>query len=301
MFKKMLVATDGSALATQGLEVAATLARALQGEIDVLTVTEESVADAFEELEQIKARHAANVLQKARERASELGVQCRVQHLPRREVASGLTDFAREHGNDLIVIASHGAGGFERLLMGSRAKRLLTVAGIPVLVVRGPGGIAPKPSRYDHLLVAFDGSDHARGALDMAVGLAHALGSRLTIVAVSEPEAMELPAVNPSEGTLEAMGASEEAIAARAAQKAAAAKRMLAHAKAVATQAGVDCDTKYVSSAYAAEGIVDAVAAVGADMIVMGTHGRRGLSRVALGSVAQEVLTLAPVPVLVAK
>jgi nucleotide-binding universal stress UspA family protein len=148
---------------------------------------------------------------------------------------------------------------------------------------------------YAHILVATDGSELAGRALDHALGLAKDLGSKVTIVTVTEPAALVGGGYGAVAGTAfdpipELIEAQEEA-----------AKGVLAKAVDVAKAAGIDAKTAYVSDSFPAEGIISTAGSVGADLIVMGSHGRRGFGRLLLGSQTSNVLAHTKVPVLVTR
>ncbi len=148
---------------------------------------------------------------------------------------------------------------------------------------------------YAHILVAADGSELAGRALDHAVGLAKSLGSQVTIVTVTEPAALVGGGYAAVAGTAfdpipELMEAQEEV-----------AKSLLAKAVETAKAAGIDAKTVYVNDSFPAEGIIATANSVGADLIVMGSHGRRGLGRLLLGSQTSNVLAHTTVPVLVTR
>jgi nucleotide-binding universal stress UspA family protein len=79
------------------------------------------------------------------------------------------------------------------------------------------------------------------------------------------------------------------------------ASRVLGEASDLAAKAGVPCTTLHVPNQYPAEGIVEQANARGCDLIVMASHGRRGLARLMLGSQATRVLSYSTVPVLICK
>ena len=86
-------------------------------------------------------------------------------------------------------------------------------------------------------------------------------------------------------------------------EKAAAAnaQKILAQVTETAVRIGVACETRHVKDQFAAEGIVDETKSVGADLIVMASHGRRGLAKVVLGSQATRVLTHSTLPLLICR
>ena len=134
---------------------------------------------------------------------------------------------------------------------------------------------------YKHLLIATDGSELAQRALTQGCALAKTVGSKLTIVTVTEPWRMNAPAevavVYPIE--------EYERAAAENAEK------ILADASLAAMEAGVSADTVHVKDEFPAEGIVQTARSRGCDLIVMASHGHRGLMELVLGSQAHRVVT----------
>ena len=144
---------------------------------------------------------------------------------------------------------------------------------------------------YKHLLVAIDDSELALGALDQAVALAAKLEAKVTVVTVSEPwtsvvvgdAAIGFP-IDDYEASIAKWSAS-----------------LLSQAEAKASAAGVPCETVHVKDSYPADGILATAKDTNCDLIVMGSHGRRGISRLLLGSQANNVLTQSTVPVLICR
>lgn len=148
---------------------------------------------------------------------------------------------------------------------------------------------------YKNILIATDGSDVAARAIDHGLALAKAVGAQVTIVTVIEPFAVTGGGYATVAGTV--IDPLPELIEAQAR----AAHEIVAAAAKVAESAGVPVKTSVVDNSFAAEGINAEAAAIGADLIVMGSHGRRGLSRLLLGSQTSNVLAHAKVPVLVVR
>ena len=145
---------------------------------------------------------------------------------------------------------------------------------------------------YKHILIATDGSKLAQKAVDQGLGLAKALGAKVSAVTITEPRAAVVPAeVAIAFPTVEAY---ENAAAASAA-------KCLAAVDSAAKKLGVSCDTKHLSDQYPAEGIIAYAKEKNCDLIVMASHGRRGLRRLLLGSQAIDVLTYSSVPVLICR
>jgi len=148
---------------------------------------------------------------------------------------------------------------------------------------------------YSNIVCGIDGSELSTKALRYALELAAKTGGKLTAVTVTEPSIIVAP------GAEIMMVDTSAIIADLDAAKAESAKGILAEAETVAKSAGVPITLKHVANSPAAEGILNAAKDLGADIVVMGSHGRRGLGRLLLGSQAAEVLAHAHLPVLVIK
>ena len=148
---------------------------------------------------------------------------------------------------------------------------------------------------YSRIICAIDGSDLSTKALQQALALATKLGASITAVTVTDPSVLVAP------GAEIMMVDTASIVADLEKAKAESAKGILEDASKVATEAGATIKTLHIAERPAAEGIIDAAKETKADLIIMGSHGRRGLGRLLLGSQAAEVLAHAEVPVLVVK
>lgn len=143
---------------------------------------------------------------------------------------------------------------------------------------------------YKHILIATDGSELAGKAVTAGVALARELKSKVTVVTVTEPWT--------------AMVTGEAAIAFPVAEYDAAAKNaagILSAASELARKGDVNCVTIHVKDQYPADGILGTAKKQGCDLIVMASHGRRGLGRLLLGSETAKVLTHSSLPVLICR
>jgi nucleotide-binding universal stress UspA family protein len=143
---------------------------------------------------------------------------------------------------------------------------------------------------FKKILLPTDGSETAQRAALVAVDMASRYGAALEIVSVIDP----LPFAYFPDGGSEAMALYMEAAEA-------AAKQGLDATEAAAKAAGLVCSAHVLREHGPAQAITEHALSSGCELIVMGSHGRRGLDAVILGSVAQKVLTLAKLPVLVVK
>lgn len=144
---------------------------------------------------------------------------------------------------------------------------------------------------FKHILIPVDGSETSMQAVVKAAALAKTFGSVVTALYVIDPYPFT------GVGADFAYGQAQYLSAATAEANAA-----LDAAKSAITQAGVTDVNTMVGEGHAVhDGIQRAVESTGADLIVIGSHGRRGLERLVLGSVTQKVLSVARVPVLVVR
>ena len=148
MYKHILIATDGSELATKALEHGLALAKHNDARVTVVTVTEPwstremaqearlGRPDPIGQFEAIAVATANHILDDASQRANARGLACDRVHVKDQHPAEGIVATANGKGCDLIVMASHGRRGVSRLLLGSRAYEVLTHCSVPTLIVR---------------------------------------------------------------------------------------------------------------------------------------------------------------------
>jgi len=142
---------------------------------------------------------------------------------------------------------------------------------------------------YKHILLATDGSEIAGKAVDQGIALAQALGAELTAVTVTEPyEAVvagtTVGMVLPNDYDDQCKSYAAELLG-----------KVVEKAKA----AGATCDINHQSNRWPYDGIAKAAAQAGADLIVVGSHGRRGFEGLLLGSETTKLLTHTKIPTLV--
>jgi nucleotide-binding universal stress UspA family protein len=144
---------------------------------------------------------------------------------------------------------------------------------------------------YKHILIATDGSELAGRAVEQGLTLAKTLGAKVTAVTVTEPWTA---AVSGEWAVAFPVEEYEKAAAANA-------QKILAQVSETAARIGVACQTVHVQDQFAAEGIVDEAKSRGCDLIVMGSHGRRGIAKFVLGSQATRVLSHSTIPMLICR
>ncbi len=145
---------------------------------------------------------------------------------------------------------------------------------------------------FKNIVLATDGSAASEHAASMAVGLARTHGAKLTALYVADPYPyMGVGEVNPM--GYQAYSAAAQQLAAQA--------HATVDALCKAGGAPVELLARLVEDVAAASGIVQTAQELGADLIVVGSHGRSGIARLMLGSVATKVVAESPIPVLVCR
>jgi nucleotide-binding universal stress UspA family protein len=208
--------------------------------------------------------------------AKELGLTGE-WHLKTGSASDAVLESARTLDVDLTVMATHGRTGLAHVWCGSVTETVLRRAPCPMLVVR-PLAAAPRP--FQRILVPLDGSPLAEAILPHAVEMARRYQATLLLLRVTE--AHTFPGVDPVDAQVRVVAEAEAYLAE--------VERSLA-----AAGVAVDCAVRY---GHATEEIIDHAERRKADLIAMSTHGRTGLPRAALGSVAETVLRASSVPLL---
>jgi len=143
---------------------------------------------------------------------------------------------------------------------------------------------------FKHILVPVDGSSTAGQAIDKAIAVAEAFKSAVTVIYVIDPYAFTGVGADFSYGQAEYLSAAT-----------AEANEAIKHAKQAFQEHGIVVTASVVEGHAIYRGILETAETVGADLLVMGSHGRRGLERLVLGSVTAQVLSHAHLPVLVVR
>lgn len=207
-------------------------------------------------------------------------------------IADALCQQAQELRAALIVLCTHGRGGVTRAWLGSVADRMIRQSPIPVLVVHPAAAhpdLAREPS-FEHILIPLDGSSLAEQAIDQALWIGRLSGARYTLLRVVEPITHGFFV----DGTEPSVDVDAEAKAWHEASDylKGIAGRLRAQGLTVSTETRIGNPANEI---LAVSGGYD----VG--LIAMATHGRGGVSRLLLGSVADKVLRGASVPLLVSR
>ncbi|MFC3959313.1 universal stress protein [Halovivax cerinus] len=271
MFDRVLVPVDDREPSSVALTYALEVAAAHDATAHLLYVADTNKPSQVQyqgAVLDVLEREGDGVLADARERATNAAVTVDdelVQGDPRHEIVA-----AAERA-DLVVMGTHGRSGIDAYLLGSVTEHVVRTTEMPVVTVREA---ATWTYPHERVLVPFDGSPHARDALDLARRVAADTGATLHLLGVVD------------EPTFGAFGSSTGAEDAR---------DLLDNA--AADVGDVSVETR-VESGAVPETIRTVATDAGVDLIVMGTHGRQGVNERLLGSTTDRVLRSAPVPVL---
>jgi nucleotide-binding universal stress UspA family protein len=183
---------------------------------------------------------------------------------------------------DLVVMTTHGRSGLSRVMLGSVADDMVRRVSVPLLLIK-PGGTPPPMAahRYQRVLIPTDGSPLSESAIEPAIEIAGDVGVEYTVVRVIEP--MTSLAIA-SFGDIGDVAREERARQEyqTLADVEPVAQRLRARGLVARAQVLVHVDPARAILHYASES--------GADLIAMATHGRGGLGRFILGSVATKVM-----------
>lgn len=288
---KILFPTDLSTCAERAFQHAAFLADWHDAELLILNVAGRHMHDYREMRDGFPYPEADLAAMLADDRQDErhlpeLGaLRIRQEQVEKASAAAAIRDYGEAHDVDLVVMGTHGRRGASRLLIGSVAEEVVRTANRPVFTVRADGAVAPGQA-VRRILVPLDFSDLSEQALLHAKELALTYGARLDLLHVVEeitlPNAYGMEPVNIL--VPEVVENSERYLADMA-------KRVLGHEHVVA----------HVVPGYAVSTILDFAGRNAIDLMVIATHGRTGLERLMMGSVAERVVRRAPCPVFTVK
>lgn len=268
MFRSVLVPLDGSPFSEQALPLAQLVGRGAGARLHLGHVhvpDSGSNGDAREQKEQY--------LTQVVERLTAEGIDAD-QALLDGKVFKAIEEWAQRVAPDLIVMATHGRSGLERLRRGSVAEGLVSSGIAPMLLLHADAGDKPQAVKaLGHAVVALDQSSFAQSILDPLASFGKATGvTRYTLVHVAD-----------GKGTGRAGWTPLAAVQARAMEQ-------LDPVRARLQEPDVEIDVQVVIASDPAEGILGVAEKLGADLIAMTTHGTTGLRSTLLGSVAAHVL-----------
>lgn len=285
MIRTILVPLDGSEFAEAALSVARPLARRLHASLRLLTVHDLSVLELaamadgalIQRVDRDARAEARRYLDAQVASLTSEGLHVRAD-LQDGDPAATLVRYLAEHAVDLVVMSTHGRGGASRLWLGSVADRMVRQGDCPVLLVR-PGALPEHPETVlAEVLVPLDGSVRAEQALPLALELSTGHVHLMTVVV---PPFLFNPPAAPALGTPEAEPIQRQLLRAY---------RYLRRLARPSRDAGRAMSAHVELSFNPTAAILGYATQHGIDCVALGSHGRGGLARWAVGSVADKVI-----------
>ena len=275
MIRAILVPLDGSSLAERALPWAETLTRATGGSLTLLRVITDDGREGV--LDEVAEARSYLTSIKAELKTKGLAASIRVgQGRP----AEAILRAARKA--DLIVMATHGRSGVNRWALGNVADKVLHGTQLPLLLVRADRGGRARRAEIRRILVPLDGSPLSKSALPLAEELARSFDASLLLCHV-----VQTMGIGPSNPIV--MLTMEKEAAHWVSTQVRLLKRKGVRVAGM-TERGWVVNT-----------ILGCSQRGDADLIVMATHGRSGMGRLTIGSIADAVVRRAAIPCLVVR
>ena len=286
--KHLLVATDGSKSGDRAVSFAIALARRQSSDVSICYAVDRTGVEieSFASTEETSRRSlrlaraldvaAESILAEAAKRATDAGIvvaTAALEYPP----APAIAAFARARTVDAIVMGTQGKRGFERAVMGSVAGSVLRRASVPTFIV--PAEWSDAHVVFDRILVAIDDSDPSDAAAAFARSFAEADEARLVFCTVVKTREFLDTDTSASDAMSNVV-------------------RLLAMQTDRARDHGVVSES-VVAEGEPADAILSMAATRDSNLIIVGTHGRRGLNRLFVGSVAERIACGSRVPVIV--
>ena len=298
MFEKLLVATDGSELAEAALPYAEELAGRLGSEVALLNICESEEQRASNMRQLYMSRLAEAVEQGIREyRRLAGGLESEETKVESVIVAGNpaeeIIDYAETQHVSLIIMATHGRSGIKRWAVGSVATKVLRGSSVPLALIKAgePSPTMSKRWLFAKALLPLDGSEVGETAVAYVEELAVRLKMEVTLLQVVEPKYIPI-GTEPwyyshyRQESLAAMGQSAHDYLSGIEQR--------LNAKGIAVSSRTE-------PGVASERILEVAEQIGADVIAMSTHGRSGVARWAVGSVADRLAHAGNIPLILVR
>jgi len=266
--EKLLVATDGSTYSENAVKEAIHLAKKCSSRLFALSVviTNLEFEVTMPQVVEKEEKKAREHLEAIKAWATKESIDCDIAVFHGDEPYQDIIRLAVENHVDMIIVGRHGRTGLLRLMMGSVAAKVIGHALCNVLVVS-----PTTTTEFKNILIATDGSRYSEAAVSESIGIAKRCNSHLVALSVASADAERKAAEDTVRKAVE-----------------------------LAVKEGIKAEgVTVIGKPY--EAIVNAAKQKHADLIVVGSHGRRGLERLLMGSVTERVIGHTEVGVLVVK
>jgi nucleotide-binding universal stress UspA family protein len=307
VYRSILVPLDGSTFGEHALPLAVSIARRSGASLQVLHV-HVTLAPVYEGTQLTFDSRIDDALVQGEQTYLD-GVVERIQRASGLRVTSalregGVPEVIQEQvaarGADLVVMTTHGRGHLARFWLGSVADELIRRLPAPILLVRPGDALADLAGGavLKHILIPLDGSNLAEGIIDPAVTLGTLMGADYTLLRVIRP--LVIGQYDPA---YPAMSGLDQTLLQRLqelhTQERKEAETYLERMAAGLRARHLRVETRVVSQEQTAATILGQGREDGTDLVALETHGRSGLPRLFLGSIADKVIRASPLPVLI--
>ncbi len=285
--EKLLLPTDGSEFSEGAIREAVSLARRCSSKLFVVSVVETNpeYATIAPELVEKAEKETRLHLEAVKDRAAKEGVECKIIARQGENTYRYIIEEAEKNNATMIIMGRRGRTGLKRLMMGSVTAKVIGHASCDVLVVPRAASL-----EFRNIIVAVDGSRYSDAAALEAIGIAKQCGANLIVISVVPSETESPFDIVHSEMQKGLITDKEQALA----------EKYIKSVKELAEKEGIKA-AGLIYSGRPYEAIINAAKEKKADLIVVGSHGRTGLSRLLMGSVTERVIGLAECAVLVVK
>lgn len=296
MYERILVPLDGSESAENVLPWVEDIARKLEAEILLLRVLTESDDGVLDNYFQTVLTSAERYLEEISDWLTGNGLRSSYEALAGGNISEEILDYAASRNAGLIVMATHGRSGLKRLLKGSVAEGVVREADRAVILIRSGGDCPESPLEkgVNKILVPLDGSPQSGTIIPWVAELAGEIGAEVVLLQVIRPT-YSAATLDAGAGIVELPFPTEEmeSIIVRATKELRETGRPL-------EERGI-FTVPLVVTGEASREICRITKEVNAGLIAMATHGRAGIDRWLLGSVADKVLHAADVPLMLVR
>ena len=264
----LMVATDGSKYGESAVREAIRLAKICSSNLIAVSVVKTNIEfdSVLPQFVEKKEKEAIKHLESVKAQAAEEGINCVTIVSRNEEPYEDIVHLASKNNIYMIIMGTHGRSEMKRLMMGSVTAKVIGHASCNILVLPLNAKVECK-----NVLIAIDGSKYSEAAASEALGIAKRCGSSLIVLSVALSDA-ELTATEDNVNKVSEAAAKED----------------------IKT-------TSIVTKGKPYESIIETAKQKDVDVIVVGSHGRTGLARLLMGSVAERVIGLSESAVMVVK
>jgi len=264
----LMVATDGSKYGESAVREAIRLAKICSSNLIAVSVVKTNIEfdSVLPQFVEKKEKEAIKHLESVKAQAAEEGINCVTIVSRNEEPYEDIVHHASENNVYMIMMGTHGRSEMKRLMMGSVTAKVIGHASCNILVLPLNAKVECK-----NVLIATDGSKYSEAAASEALGIAKRCGSSIIVLSVALSDA-ELTATQDNVNKVSEAAAKED----------------------IKT-------TSIVTKGKPYESIIETAKQKDVDVIVVGSHGRTGLARLLMGSVAERVIGLSESAVMVVK